>query len=256
MAQVGVQSNNLPGVLTMLADYYQKLDSIWTRLKGLMVYPAIVLIASLALSVVLAFFCNALVELVGHEIMGGRSLPKGTFFGIWFPPILLLACSALVIGAMSIPKARQSLRWRLPAFREANLFQFASAMALLLKGGCTLKDAIALMIHLEKGSPLQMDLDQWQTRIADGTSKFTEMALFGNVVPPLFIWLVANAQEDLVLGFQRAAEVYHERAVHRIEMFLYAALPASILALGFMILGQIWSIFRVLIHIIQTLGGE
>src|SRR6185436_9136474 len=35
----GVKGNDLPGVLTLLADYYGQIQSIWVRLKGLMVYP-------------------------------------------------------------------------------------------------------------------------------------------------------------------------------------------------------------------------
>ncbi len=39
MIQVGVKSNNLPGVLTLVADYYQRANLIGMRLKGLMIYP-------------------------------------------------------------------------------------------------------------------------------------------------------------------------------------------------------------------------
>ncbi len=56
MIQVGVQSNDLPGVLTLVADYYQRASLIGMRLKGLMVYPLIVLLATVALSVWLTFF--------------------------------------------------------------------------------------------------------------------------------------------------------------------------------------------------------
>ena len=41
MILVGVKSGDLPGALTMLADYYQRQSNIWTRLKGLIVYPLI-----------------------------------------------------------------------------------------------------------------------------------------------------------------------------------------------------------------------
>ena len=47
LVEVGAQSNDLPDVLTLLADHYQRRYHIWTRLKGLMVYPFIVLTASL-----------------------------------------------------------------------------------------------------------------------------------------------------------------------------------------------------------------
>ena len=50
MLEVGAQANDLPAVLTLLADHYQRRQVIWTRLKGLMVYPAIVFFAALLLS--------------------------------------------------------------------------------------------------------------------------------------------------------------------------------------------------------------
>src|SRR5262245_50022364 len=50
MLLVGAQSNDLPALLTLLADHYQKLSFAWTRLKGLMLYPLIVLVVSFARS--------------------------------------------------------------------------------------------------------------------------------------------------------------------------------------------------------------
>src|SRR5438067_12572581 len=50
MLEVGVRSQDLPGVLTMLADHYNRTNAIWTRLKGLLVYPLLVVIVSLGLT--------------------------------------------------------------------------------------------------------------------------------------------------------------------------------------------------------------
>src|SRR5262245_45307808 len=35
MVEVGARSNDLPGVLTLLADHYHRANALWTRLKGL-----------------------------------------------------------------------------------------------------------------------------------------------------------------------------------------------------------------------------
>src|SRR5271155_3733016 len=53
MVKVGAKSNNLPGLLTLLADHYQKTSFLWTRLKGLMIYPVLVLLTALGLSLLL-----------------------------------------------------------------------------------------------------------------------------------------------------------------------------------------------------------
>src|SRR5439155_24263174 len=54
MVQIGVRSNDLPGVLTLLADHYHRANAIWTRLKGLMVYPALVIVVALGLTLLLS----------------------------------------------------------------------------------------------------------------------------------------------------------------------------------------------------------
>ncbi|MGH7952403.1 MAG: type II secretion system F family protein, partial [Limisphaerales bacterium] len=86
MILVGVKSGDLPGALTMLADYFQRQSNLWTRLKGLMVYPLIVLFAAFLLSCFLSF-------ILGHfiwnsmESLTGRStiLPVGS--GFWMSPV-------------------------------------------------------------------------------------------------------------------------------------------------------------------------
>src|SRR2546425_9727330 len=54
MVEIGARSNDLPGVLTLLADHYHRANALWTRLKGLMGYPLIVVVVSLALTILVA----------------------------------------------------------------------------------------------------------------------------------------------------------------------------------------------------------
>ena len=77
-------------------------------------------------------------------------------------------------------------------------------------------------------------------------------------VPPLFIWIVDSAGEDLRLGFRRAAELYEERAQSRIQIMLYAVLPVSVLTVGSLVVGQaflITSMYVVFIDLFNNLGG-
>jgi type II secretory pathway component PulF len=53
MVRVGAKSNNLPALLTLLADHYQKTSFPLDALKGLMIYPVLVLLTALALSILL-----------------------------------------------------------------------------------------------------------------------------------------------------------------------------------------------------------
>ena len=254
LVEVGAQSNDLPGVLTLLADHYQRRYHIWTRLKGLMVYPLIVLTASLVLSVLLAY---VLENLVGPSLAAlGQQSSSGFHAALWVSPVLLALLLVAAIVALIVPAARQLLRWRVPSFRESSLAQIASALALLLRNGVALDHALALIERMESGSHAGEEISNWRRRLAAGNGKFLDLAQPGRAFPPLFIWLVAHGREDLGAGFQNAADIYQSRADHRAELLLYSALPCSILALGALIIMQIQPVFSELAKIMNMLGSD
>jgi type II secretory pathway component PulF len=268
MLLVGAQSNDVPGVLTLLADHYQRQYTIWTRLKGLMVYPLIVLFAAFLLSCMISYlwghaFLPSLTSLTGifGNLLEGQYLPAMTRLalqlgaGLWGPPFLLGLLLVLALGAVIVPRFREAMRWRLPAFKDAALAQAASAMWVLLKGGVNLGEAMALLEKLEAGTRSALDVQRWQQRLAAGMGKFSVMAAESVSFPPLFVWLAANGGEDLAAGFKRAAEVYQARAQYRTEAMLYAALPIAVLILGVMILAQGYLALSMMLPFVQLLGG-
>lgn len=264
MLQIGAASNDLPAVLTLLADYYHRAHHTWTRLKGLLVYPLIVLGTALAISVMVALIYQRILREMlgdfGQGPFGGQpGLPSslGVALNLWAPvAVIALLCGAIGI-VLAVPKWRRVLRWRFPGFKEAGLSNLASALALMLEKGCTLDQALALLQQIEAGSPAGIELGRWKSRLAAGHKKFSELTGGGKIVPPLFVWLVAGSGEDWAGGFKQAAGVYYDRAKHRVEMMLYAALPVSVLALGLLILAQVMPMARMfagLMRMISDMG--
>ena len=255
MLEVGAQSNDLPAVLTMLADHYQRRHVLWTRLKGLMVYPMIVLFVALLLSCFLSVMLSIFSRSTDlSSLFWNRPVPN-VFIGLWLAPLLLGIASVILCVAVSDPRARRALRWRLPAFKEASLAQVASALALMLKSGVPLNHALGLVEQLERGTPAETEVARWRQRLAAGRGKFSEMAEGGQLFPPLFVWTVSQAGEDMTAGFQRAAEIYQSRASYRSEVLLYSALPCSVLALGLVIVSQIQPVLAMFISMMNSIGS-
>src|ERR1017187_8292061 len=252
MVEIGARSNDLPGMLTLLADHYQRANSIWTRLKGLMVYPFIVVVVALALTLLLSLvFRNCLGIFTDH-----LATPPGVLLAsAWAPPLLL--ATALIFGllAVSLPTWRAKLRWRLPAFREASLAQLASAMALMLKNGTTFPEALTLAEALESNSPAGTALAHWRHLVETGQGKPAQSPDSLYPFPPMFLWLVRKGGEDLAAGFQKASEIYQSRAGYKIEMALYGVLPVSVLLLGQMVFWQVLPLFRSFIWMMNSLGA-
>jgi len=254
LVEVGAQSNDLPGVLTLIADHYQRRYTIWTRLKGLLVYPMIVLTAAFVLSTLLAY-------LLDHLVWPSLSLisfamPRSTFHAaLWLSPAILALLLLVAFVTWTVPSVRQALRWRVPSFRESSLAQIASSIALLLRNGVPLDHALALVERMEHGTCAGEEISVWRQRLAAGHGKFAEMAQPGRAFPPLFIWLVAHGREDLAAGFGRAAEIYQSRATHRADLLLYSALPCSVLGLGVLIVLQIQPVLFSLTQMMNMLGS-
>jgi type II secretory pathway component PulF len=267
MILVGVKSGDLPGALTMLADYFQRQNNVWTRLKSMMTYPLIVMFVAFVISTALAFIWTCVIGPSMQNVFGGMGvrLPAATIFAfstlqaIWVFPVILGILFGLVAAVIFVPGLRGKYLWRLPAFKEATVSRIAAALALLMKNGVSLPDSIGLVEKLESSAAAAADLHQWQKKLATGTAKFSEVAASNRLIPPLFVWVVASAGEDLTAGFNRAAEIYHSRALYRTEVALYSVLPIASLFLGVVVLSQAFlviSMFLPLIAMLNNLSGS
>lgn len=254
MMQIGIESGDLPSILTLLADYYQNANSLWVRLKGLMVYPVFVLIAGLLLSWLLFFLGSALFNIAEFDVLS-RNAPRVSSSNLLVLPVLLLFLVVCLAVVLVTPGFRAKLRWRIPGFKEAALSQFALAMEMMLRRGTDLGEAVRLMQQLEGESPAGKDLERWHGRLAGGEGKLQEFAESSRVFPRFFVWL-ASSGEDLASGFGQAAAIYRERAFYKIELALYAALPVSILVLSILIISQLTPAMRQLIWFMDALGDS
>ena len=264
----GVRGNDLPGVLALVADYYQRQHALWTRMKGLMVYPALLVIASFLLSVLLWQLTSRYVYPAWWESINGlgegRPLPAATQMALpllansWIFPLLFCFPLLAIVILWFNPNLRRKLLDRLPAFREARLAQTAGAAELLLTAGLPLPEALALLETFQPEGRLRNELGAWKQNIAAGVKSFSAVAAGSRYVPPLFIWLVDSAGENIRAGFRHAAEIYEARAAARSDILLYAALPVSVLAVSSVVMLQgylLASSYLVFIQMMNDLGG-
>jgi type II secretory pathway component PulF len=260
MVGIGATANNLPGMLLNMADYYSRRNALWSRLKGLLVYPLIVLTLASAVSLFVALAYGEFINDLGAAF--NQSLPWSvnqepaeaarSFVLLWFPTFALLSALAGALIVTLNRSAREAMRWRCPGFREASLSQVAGTLAMMLKGGCSLGDSLALMSDVEGGNRAGAQLKAWGQRVKAGHQGLDEVFSAGLPFPPLFIWLASSAGEDAATGLERAKEVYHERAIRRSDMLLLAALPAAIVGLGFLILAQATPLVSNIVHMMDV----
>ena len=263
MMLVGVKSGDLPGALTMLADYFQRQNNVWTRLKSMMTYPLIVMFAAFLISTVIALLWTCVIGPSFKEVYSGMGVgfPAATSFAfaslhtIWVFPAVLGALFLIAAAIVFQPVLRGRFLWRLPAFKEATVSRIASALTLLLKNGVPLPDAVGLVEQLENSAAAAADLQQWRKRLAAGVAKFSEVAAVNRMIPPLFVWVVASAGEDLAAGFNRASEIYHSRAMYRTEVALFSVLPIASLFLGAIVISQAFLVISMFLPLVAMVSS-
>ena len=266
MLRAGIKSNDLPGVLTLAADYYGNLHTTWLRLKGLMVYPGIVLVTSLFVAAFIAMIYTHMVSdsggildflptftLASEAARESRPGFASLLLQVWLPVILLGFTTLAFFLVMSIRSWRHAARWKLPGFREASLSQLASTLATMLEHGADLDAAFEVVQKNENHEGARRELSLWRQRLSMGARSFADIARPGVMVPSLFVWLVTGAGENWARGFRRAAELYDVRAKHRIELALYAALPVSILLLAGIIATEIAPLLKGFVQFMNSM---
>ena len=267
MILVGVKSGDLPGSLTMLADYFQRQYQIWTRLKSMMTYPLIVMFVAFLISLLLAFMWNCVIGPSFKDMFAGMGImmPGATIFAfetlqsIWIFPVALGLLFGFMLSVVFLPVMRGKVLWRLPAFKEATIARVAASLNLLLKNGVNLPEAVGLAKELENSPAVAADMRRWEIKLAAGTAKFSDVAAGNTMIPPMFVWIVSGAGENLAAGFQRAAEIYHSRAIYRTEVALFSVLPIASLFLGAVVISQaflVLSMFLPMIAMISNLSSN
>ena len=243
------------------------LDVTFARYLTYCIVSRTVMFAAFLISLLLALLWTCVIGPSMSDVFSGMGvmLPGATLFAlatlktIWVFPVLLGSLFLLVAAVIFLPGLRGKFLWRLPAFKEASVSRIAAALTLLLKNGVALPEAVGLVGQLENSTAAAADLQRWQANLAAGTTKFSQVAAANRLIPPLFVWVVASAGEDLVAGFNRAAEIYHSRALYRTEVALYSVLPVASLFLGAIVLSQAFlvvSMFLPLIFMINNLSGN
>jgi type II secretory pathway component PulF len=267
LLHIGAKSNDLPAALTLLADYYQRQHTLWTKLKGLLVYPVLILATSFLISLLMWWLGGRFVLPIWLDVVQdmfeGAQLPAATRLAVpllmhgWIFPVLFAIPLAVAVWLMCSGALRAKFLDRLPAFREARLAQTALAAHLLLKGGIPFPETVGLLEALQPGERLRADLASWRVNLSRGVARFATVAAGGKFFPPLFIWLVDSARENLSAGFAQAAEIYEARATHRSEALMYAALPVAVMSVGLVVLLQaylIGSLYLVFVSLVNGLG--
>ena len=194
----------MPKVLCCVADYYERIGTLVTRLRGLAIYPMLILICGLLVAALMAFLSsmlkNDIADLTDDIFGSGRSAASEFFGSSWisiFPMGVFAVGFLLYIIVLRSQKMRRFFSWKIPMLRDAALAQYAGLSEALLASGARLPEVIGMIRKLEAGSAMETDLALIEQNLAEGHAGYDSASRGCRTIPNFFNWIVAQSGEDV-----------------------------------------------------------
>ena len=179
---LGQESQSMPKVLSCVADYYERIGNLATRLRGLAIYPMLILVCGMLVAGLMAFLAFTLRDDLGDLTMVNEMNPSTAatpFHNSWISliPVALFALGFLFyMTVLRSQKMRRFFSWKIPMLRDATLAQYAALSETLLASGARLPDVVGMVRKLEAGSAMETGAAQNAVRWLRGEPLVDELS--------------------------------------------------------------------------------
>ncbi|OHA48955.1 MAG: hypothetical protein A2806_04675 [Candidatus Terrybacteria bacterium RIFCSPHIGHO2_01_FULL_48_17] len=225
MVSVGEESGRLVEVLQLLADQMEKSHTLRARIRGALIYPAIVVIAMVGIGILMFLFVVPRLKEVFADF--DVSLPITTRFIFWLSEFLLtkwyLVIPVLIAGGWVFVKmlgthqgkqVRDKVFMRVPVFRnllrEIASAQIARTLSSLIIAGVPIVRGLQIVSNTLQNVYFKASLAASAASVEKGKTIHEALEPYEWVYPPLVIEMVAVGEETGKLGelLQRLADFY------------------------------------------------
>lgn len=270
MVEAGEVGGTLPGSLMAVADYLERSQEIQERLRGALIYPAVVLaVAVVAVGVILTFVVPIFSDLFASE---GLELPFTTRLLVsssavtsayWHVMLMGVAGAALALrGAM---RTRAGRRWshmlyiRLPFLgdlvRKAAVARLTRAIASMTHSGVPLPDTLLAAARISGNWEVEAAILEARDAIMAGSDLNTPLAKSA-VLPRLLPQMVKVGEESgrMEEMMEKVADFYDMEVRTALDGAMKALEPALIVVLGGVLGGIIVAMYTPIFDLMTSLG--
>jgi len=271
MVSAGEAGGILDRVLYRLADYLEKSNSVRRKVKGALIYPAVVMTIALSVTIfLLVFVIPTFAQLFESS---GLNLPLPTRITIGMSsfmmdawPWLMGLLVALIAGFRRYYKTKKGeykvdkLMLRLPAIgellRKASISRFSRTLGTLLNSGVAILDAMEITATTSGNRVVQEAVMESRSSIATGDT-ISEPLGKSNVFPPMVVHMIRVGEEtgqlDEMLG--KIADFYEDEVDVAVETLTSILEPVLIVGIGLLVGGMVISMYLPIFRLASAIGG-
>ena len=264
MVESGETGGALDVILLRLATYLEKMEVLMRKIKGAMIYPAIIsLVAAGAISVMLLFVIPIFAQMfegVGAElpVMTQVVIGMSNLLKVWAIPGIIIIIALFTIlrrwhKTESGARAMDPLLLKMPVFgdlmKKQSIARFSRTLSTLLSSGVPIIDALEITARSSGNWVVEDAILKARTsikggeNIADPLSKTT-------VFPPMVTQMIAigEASGGLDEMLSKVADFYDAEVDQAVENLTSALEPLIMVVLGgivgFLVISMYLPIFQ------------
>lgn len=265
MVKAGEEGGMLDKVLQRMADYFEKMIKLKRKIKGAMVYPAMVIsVAILVVAVIMIFVIPTFAKLFGEM---GMQLPLPTRITIGMSNFLAKSAVFILLGIVGFfvglkfirrteggRKITDKIFLHIPVvgviLLKSSLSRFARTLGTLLSSGVPILSSMDICARASGNKVIEDIVLQMKEDITAGKSLTEVLRAKPEVFPPIFVQMVnvgeSTGATDEMLN--KVADFYDDEVDNAVANLMSMLEPALIIFLGvtigFIVLSLYLPIFK------------
>ncbi|RMH70849.1 MAG: type II secretion system F family protein [Gemmatimonadetes bacterium] len=271
MIEAGEMGGILDVILGRLAEFLEKADALQRKLKGAMVYPAVVItISAGAVAFLLAFVIPTFVEMFNGM---GVELPLPTqmvllgskiITGYWWLIIAVIAGVAFAYKSYRATpigeKTTDAIYLKVPILgnllRKGAIARFTRTLGTLLQSGVNIIDSLEIVAKTSGNKVVEEAIMATRESISEGKS-IAEPLKGHPVFPPMVVQMIAIGEATGALDemLSKIADFYDEEVDAAVEALTSAIEPIMIVGLGGIIGFMVVAMYMPMFSLIGAMGN-
>lgn len=252
MIRVGEKGGNLEGVLKILADYLKKEHEFITKVKGAMVYPAVIVIAMIGIGILMMIVVMPKITAMFEELK--VDLPLATriiiaisnFLANYFiiGIVILLGCIFIIFKFLKTKKGKHFLSWfflKMPLFnkitRKMNCARFARGFSSLMKSGVPVVESLNITAQTVSNVYYSKSLFEAATEVKKGKKIQESLEKNKEIYPILVSQMIGVGEETGQLSeiSDRLAGFYEEEVKNITDNLASVIEPVLMIIIGIIV---------------------
>ena len=269
LVKAGEASGKLDGTLKRLSETMEKEQEFTGKVKGALIYPAIIVCAMGGVGLVMMVAVIPKISAVYKEM--GASLPLPTqilitasdfMVNFWWLVLLILIGS--ISGFIAFNRTKQggflisNFMFKVPIFgsmnKEVAISLFCRILGVLIESGVSIMEALKISGYTLGNNSMKLDIDNAAKQVERGLPLSYPLKMSNNF-PSIIAQMVSVGEETGTLdqSLQRLATFFEDSAERKVKGLTTALEPVMIIIMGIAVGGLAIAVLMPMFNLINVI---